>query len=80
MPVADRSNDAARSELDFTSGAFRGDAASTGGCAVASHAGQAQDGLLIGHQCVQDLLRKAAQRLGRRGRRALLCLHSTIIP
>ena len=77
---ADPRKAATRSGVSFTSGAFRGDAPGAGGRAVAGHAGQAQDGLLIWHQRVQHLLREAAQRLGRGSGRALLRLHSAMMP
>jgi hypothetical protein len=48
-------------------GAVAGDAVSGG--ATRGKAGQAQDGLLVGHQLLQHLVRQAAQRL-RRSRRA----------
>ena len=69
-----------RNGFSFTSRAFGGDAAGAGGRAIACHARQAQDGLLIWHQRVQDLLREAAQRLGRGSGCALLRLHSTKTP
>lgn len=46
--------------------AVAGDAA--GGCAAGGEAGQAQDGLLVGHQAGQHPVRQLSQRLRRPGR------------
>ena len=61
-----------------TSRALPGNAAgSPGGGAVACHASQLENGLLIGHQRIEHLLREGPQRL-RRWRRAPAHLHADL--